>query len=112
MIIFIDSYSIESTTAGTHLLPNTYEMWDFRCLCRRFNYLIDEGVDCGKGLNMMVSLLHDFLYTYAVQPTHADNCVSQNKNNILIWVRYIMILILFNRHSLLLVSTLESNGGA
>ena len=29
----------------------------------QLNYLIDESVDCGKGANTVVSLLHDFLST-------------------------------------------------
>jgi hypothetical protein len=58
------------------------------------NYLIDEGMDSGKGSNMVVSLLHDYLASSPIQPTHlelhADNCVGQNKNNTMIQVnRYI-----------------------
>ena len=57
----------------------------------QLNYLIDEGVDCGKGSNTVVSLLHDFLSSCSIQPTHlelhADNCVGQNKNNTMIQVK-------------------------
>ena len=57
----------------------------------QLNYLIDEGVDCGKGSNSVVSYLHDFLSTSPVQASnlslHADNCVGQNKNNIMLQVK-------------------------
>lgn len=57
------------------------------------NYLIDEAHACGKGANSIVSMVHHFLQFFT-QPTNkiflqADNCVGQNKNNImtsyLIW---------------------------
>ena len=56
----------------------------------QLNYLIDEGVDCGKGSNSVVSYLHNFLSTCPVQATHlslhADNCMGQNKKNTMLQV--------------------------
>ena len=52
------------------------------------NYLIDEAVNCGKGANCVISLLHHFLCTHNLGEAnlhlHADNCCGQNKN------RYVM----------------------
>ncbi len=54
------------------------------------NYLIDESVDCGKGSNTVVSLLHHYLSKYGSGANHlvayADNCIGQNKNNIVMQV--------------------------
>lgn len=51
------------------------------------NYLIDEDDDPGKGANATVSMLDHFLSSHGVHETklslHADNCVGQNKNNVL-----------------------------
>jgi len=48
------------------------------------NYLIDEAQSCGKGANSNVSMVHHFLqhYTHGEEniSLHADNCVGQNKN--------------------------------
>ncbi len=56
------------------------------------NYLIDENDDPGKGANATVSMLHHFLDSHSVHEEHlklhADNCVGQNKNNIL--MQYLM----------------------
>ena len=52
------------------------------------NYLIDESDDIGKGANATISLLHHFLLIHAKKvkhlKLHADNCVGQNKNNMVI----------------------------
>lgn len=53
------------------------------------NYLIDEADDVGKGANATISLLHHFfLQNPGLKEkhlhVHADNCVGQNKNNIVI----------------------------
>ncbi|XP_071490311.1 uncharacterized protein [Diadema antillarum] len=49
------------------------------------NYLADEGVSCGKGVNVVVSYVHHFLENYGCGEQHvqlnADNCPGQNKNN-------------------------------
>ncbi|XP_071962639.1 uncharacterized protein [Antedon mediterranea] len=51
----------------------------------QINYLIDEGVSCGKGANVVISYLHHFFDHYGVGEQHAhlhaDNCSGQNKNN-------------------------------
>lgn len=51
------------------------------------NYLIDEDDDPGKGANATISMIDHFLSHHGVHETnlslHADNCVGQNKNNIL-----------------------------
>lgn len=52
------------------------------------NFLIPESVSISKGANAIVSYLHFFLENHGCGETHlflhADNCVSQNKNNIMI----------------------------
>ena len=52
---------------------------------RQVNYLIDEGVDTGKGANSIISKLHHFLHNFGLGEQrvvlHADNCCGQNKNN-------------------------------
>ena len=54
---------------------------------RQINYLIDEAVDCGKGANSIVSMLHHFFEVHGLGERnvhlHADNCGGQNKNNIM-----------------------------
>jgi len=57
------------------------------------NYLIDEDRNPGKGAN---ATINHFLETPGVKEKHlklhADNCVGQNKNNILmqyLWHNYI-----------------------
>ena len=52
------------------------------------NYLIDEADDVGKGANATISLVHNFLQNHGLKESHlllhADNCVGQNKNNMVI----------------------------
>ena len=59
---------------------------------RQINYLIDEAVDVGKGANTVISLLHHFFENHGLGESHvhlhADNCVGQNKNNMVIHVSY------------------------
>ena len=54
------------------------------------NYLIDESVDTGKGSNTVISLLHHYLAHYGLGArnltANADNCIGQNKNNIVVQV--------------------------
>jgi len=51
------------------------------------NYVIPENVVTGKGANAVISMLHHYLHSYslgeAVLYIHADNCVGQNKNNVM-----------------------------
>ena len=44
----------------------------------QMNYLIDETDEIGKGANGTVSLIHHYLQT------HGNNCVGQNKNDIVV----------------------------
>ena len=67
-------------------------------LPRQINYLIDEAVDTGKGANTVCSLLHHYLSFYSQGEKHldchADNCCGQNKNNTMLQVDYIFIVII------------------
>lgn len=57
----------------------------------QLNYLIDEAQSCGKGANSVVSMVHHYLKYFTSEKKislHADNCVAQNKNNIM--VSYLM----------------------
>ena len=70
------------------------------------NYLIDKGDDPGKGANSTIRMIHHFLETYAIGEKHlrlhADNCVAQNKNNIL--MGYLMWRILTGLHKTIEIS--------
>ena len=54
----------------------------------QMNYLIDEADGIGKGANATISLIHHYLQSHGLKERHlllhADNCVGQNKNNMLI----------------------------
>ena len=54
----------------------------------QINYLIDECDEIGKGANATISLIHHYLQTHGLKERHlllhADNCVGQNKNNMVI----------------------------
>lgn len=56
---------------------------------RQVNYLIDESVSAGKGVNGVISYLHHFFNNHGLGETdvhlHADNCTGQNKNNYVLW---------------------------
>lgn len=68
---------------------------------RQVNFLIDEGVDCGKGANATISYVHYYLQHYGLGEDHvqlsADNCSGQGKNNYFIW--YLMWRTLLHLHS-------------
>ena len=53
----------------------------------QLNFLIDEAESIGKGANSIVSMVHHYLKHYShgedIICLHADNCVGQNKNNIM-----------------------------
>lgn len=53
----------------------------------QLNYIINEADAVGKGANIIISLMHDYLEKYSKGEQHlmlhADNCVGQNKNNAL-----------------------------
>lgn len=55
---------------------------------KQMNFLIPESVSITKGSNLIVSLFHYYLEHHShgedTMFIHADNCVGQNKNNILL----------------------------
>ena len=57
-------------------------------MSNQMNYLIDEADDIGKGANATISLIHHYLQVHGQKKRHlllhADNCVGQNKNNVVI----------------------------
>jgi hypothetical protein len=63
---------------------------------KQTNFLIPESVDCGKGANMIVSLLYSYLLSHNYGQKrlflHADNCRAQNKNNIMLWFLMFCVL--------------------
>ena len=65
---------------------------------RQMFYLIDEASNTGKGANTVVSLLHHFLENHGLGEVnlhlHADNCVGQNKNNVVLQVKQRIIIII------------------
>ena len=53
----------------------------------QINYLINESDDVGKGANATISLVHHYLQNHSLKEKHllhADNCVGQNKNNMVV----------------------------
>ena len=73
----------------------------FEAIPWQLNYLIDEGVDVGKGSNTVVWLLHHFFETDTLGESdvhlHADNCVEQNRNNTILQVsEYDALLITYS----------------
>lgn len=71
------------------LVPFKIGIFGVMCdtLNKQVNYLIPESVEVGKGSNLIVSLFHHYLENVSIGAEivyiHADNCVAQNKNNIL-----------------------------
>lgn len=67
---------------------------------RQINYLIDEGVDMGKGANSIVSMLHHFFSQHGLGERtvhlHADNCSGQNKNATM--VQYLLYRVMIGLH--------------
>ena len=65
------------------------------------NYVIPEGTVTGKGANSVVSMVHHYLSHYTLGESvlyiHADNCVGQNKNNIVMQYLCWRVLCGFNR---------------
>ena len=72
------------------------------------NYLIDEAHSTGKGGNVVISLMHDYLENHSLVETdlhlHADNCAGQNKNNQMLW--YLMWRCLWQRNQSIRLSFL------
>ena len=54
---------------------------------RQINYVIPESIATGKGPNAIASMLHHYLENFSLGESilyiHADNCVGQNKNNVI-----------------------------
>ena len=73
---------------------------------KQVNYLLDEGETIGKGANATVSLLNHFLDNHGLKEDnmflHADNCVGQNKNNVLI--QYLLFRTLMGHHKSITLS--------
>jgi hypothetical protein len=58
-------------------------------ISRSVLFFLDEEEFIGKGANTVISFLHTFFKYHGLGEKrvwlHADNCVGQNKNNILMW---------------------------
>jgi len=65
------------------------------------NYVITEGTVTRKGANSVVSMVHHYLSHYTLGESvlyiHADNCMGQNKNNIVMQYLCLRVLCGFNR---------------
>ena len=70
------------------------------------NYLVDEDDEIGKGAYAMVSLLDNFLYEHGIREQHlslqADNCVGQNKNNVL--MQYLLWRVMTGKNKTITIS--------
>ncbi|GFN80986.1 hypothetical protein PoB_000749200 [Plakobranchus ocellatus] len=55
----------------------------------QMNFVVDEGMCCGKGSNFVISYVHFFFENYGLGETelvlYCDNCSGQNKNNFMLW---------------------------
>lgn len=75
---------------------------------KQVNYLIPESVSTTKGSNLIVSLFHHQLENYSFGEEtmfiHADNCVGQNKNNIVL--AYLAWRISTNKNKMIVLSFL------
>lgn len=73
---------------------------------KQVNYLIPESVSSTKGSNLITSLFHHYLEQNSkgedVMHHHADNCVGQNKNNILL--SYLAWRISNNKNKMIVLS--------
>ena len=73
---------------------------------KQVNYLIDEGETIHKGANATVSLLNHFIDNHGLKEDnmflHADNCVGQDKNNVLI--QYLLFRTLMGHHKSITLS--------
>ena len=73
------------------LVPRRCQLFGIHAegVSKQINYLIDEAVNCGKGANVVISLLHHFFQNFGFGESHvslhADNCTGQNKNNYVLW---------------------------
>ncbi|MEQ2166890.1 hypothetical protein GOODEAATRI_033123 [Goodea atripinnis] len=71
------------------LTPRKCGLFGVSCegLQKQVNFLIDEGMSSGKGSNEVISYMHHFFTHFGVGETdvdlHCDNCIGQNKNNML-----------------------------
>lgn len=75
---------------------------------KQVNYLIDESQSSGKGANVVISYLHDYLENFGLGETdlhlHADNCAGQNKNNSM--MQYLLWRCMTKRHETIRLSFL------
>ena len=79
-------------------------MLDFGVRCEaipwQVNFLINESIQYGKGVNTVISLIHYFFDNYGTGGKHihlhTDNCSGQNKNTYFLW--YLMWRCLTGRH--------------
>ena len=73
------------------LVPRRCQLFGIRAegVSKQINYLIDEAVNCGKGANVVICLLHHFFQNFgfgeSLVSLHADNYTGQNKNIYLLW---------------------------
>ena len=79
-------------------------------LPQQINFIIDEGMCCGKGSNSVISYLHFFFQNYGLGEQflvlHCDNCSGQNKNKFLMW--YMMWRVIHGLHDKISVNFMIS----
>lgn len=73
------------------------------------NHVIPESVLTGKGPNAICSMIHHYLDTYSpgesVLYIHADHCVGQNKNNVM--MQYLCWRVLAGLHKVIKIMFLS-----
>ena len=92
------------------LTPRKCSVFGVHCetLPRQIKFLIDESSDCGKGANVVISMLHYFFDHHGLGENKiyldADNCTGQNRNCAL--MQYLMWRVLSEKHTKIMISFL------
>ena len=80
----------------------------YEALPRQINFLIDESSDCGKGANVVISMLHYIFDHHGLGEKevylHANNCTAKNKNSTV--MQYLMWRVLSGKYTKIMISFL------
>lgn len=100
-LLSISGFSaIQSIATRVNLLQSTIPRWYIWCDVdteeKQVKYLLPKSIELSKGSNTVVNLLYDRLmsdYKNVVELSlHADNCIGQNRNNLVLFFLNFLIL--------------------
>ncbi len=95
--VFLPSHPLQP---GSVYFKVPFSVGIFGVMCdtvgRQVNYLLPESIDLSKGSNTVVNLLYDnfnqgFEKIRSLS-LHADNCIGQNKNNLVVFFLNFLVL--------------------